>query len=174
MFRNAESPVSDIFDGAGVHPLRDLFDAAVRHKSVKLTCTRCGHAKIFSALALWWLFERKHAGLGFARWLTIACEKIFSSGVPGLRGNLETDALPCPSPHIALYARPSGGRFARGSLNGLVLRGTAKAGLRRAFSAFRVAPRPRDAAFGIRPFAANHSGPARALRKSPRCGPVRF
>ena len=51
--------MSDIFDGPGVHPLRDLFDAAVRNKSVRLTCTRCGHAKIFSAVALWWLFERK-------------------------------------------------------------------------------------------------------------------
>ena len=39
MFPNAESPVSDIFDGPGVHPLRDLFDAAVRHKSVKVPPT---------------------------------------------------------------------------------------------------------------------------------------
>ncbi|HEV2817647.1 MAG TPA: hypothetical protein VGW40_10570 [Allosphingosinicella sp.] len=51
--------MSDIFDGPPVHPLRDLFDAAVRHKSVKLTCTRCRHAKTFSAAALWWLFHRK-------------------------------------------------------------------------------------------------------------------
>ena len=51
--------MSDIFDGPGVHPLRDLFDAAVRHKSVKLTCTRCGYENSYAAAALWWLFQRK-------------------------------------------------------------------------------------------------------------------
>ena len=39
-------------------PLRDLFDAAVRHRSVRLTCRRCGHAVSFAGAALWWLFER--------------------------------------------------------------------------------------------------------------------
>ena len=42
-----------------VLPLRDLFDAAVRHPGVKLTCRRCGHARILSAPGLWWLFNRK-------------------------------------------------------------------------------------------------------------------
>ena len=41
------------------YPLRDLFDAAVRYASIKLTCRTCGHVTIFSAPALWWLFERK-------------------------------------------------------------------------------------------------------------------
>ena len=41
------------------YPLRDLFDAAVRHRSVRLTCTNCRHVTIFEAAALWWLFERK-------------------------------------------------------------------------------------------------------------------
>src|SRR5687767_11075448 len=40
-------------------PLRDLFDAAVRHRTVRLTCRRCGHAVSFASPALWWLFERK-------------------------------------------------------------------------------------------------------------------
>jgi hypothetical protein len=40
-------------------PLRDLFDAAVRHRSVQLTCRRCGHSVSFAGAALWWLFERK-------------------------------------------------------------------------------------------------------------------
>ena len=50
--------MSEVFDGPGLHPLRDLFDAAARHKSVKLTCVRCRHANILSAAALWWLFQR--------------------------------------------------------------------------------------------------------------------
>jgi hypothetical protein len=46
-------------DGPPLHPLSDLFDAAVRHKTVKLTCGRCRHANSFSAAALWWLFQRR-------------------------------------------------------------------------------------------------------------------
>jgi hypothetical protein len=41
------------------YPLRDLFDAAVRHRNVQLSCRRCGHTARFSGPALWWLFERK-------------------------------------------------------------------------------------------------------------------
>lgn len=41
------------------YPLRDLFDAAVRHRQVRLTCRRCGHQAVFDGAALWWLFERK-------------------------------------------------------------------------------------------------------------------
>jgi len=41
------------------YPLRDLFDAAVRHRSIRLTCTRCGHCNLLSSHALWWLFHRK-------------------------------------------------------------------------------------------------------------------
>lgn len=41
------------------YPLRDLFDAAVRHSGIKLTCRQCGRAAILSSHALWWLFHRK-------------------------------------------------------------------------------------------------------------------
>ncbi|MGZ8282468.1 MAG: hypothetical protein ACXWUN_05890 [Allosphingosinicella sp.] len=41
------------------YPLRDLFDAAVRRRAIRLTCPRCGHTAILSSPALWWLFERK-------------------------------------------------------------------------------------------------------------------
>jgi hypothetical protein len=41
------------------YPLRDLFDVAVRSRSVRLTCARCGHGNVFSSHALWWLFRRK-------------------------------------------------------------------------------------------------------------------
>lgn len=41
------------------YPLRDLFDAAVRQKSIKLTCARCKHICIFDGHALWWLFQRR-------------------------------------------------------------------------------------------------------------------
>lgn len=46
-------------ESAGLHPLRDLFDAAARQRTVKLTCRRCRHSTSFHAAALWWLFERK-------------------------------------------------------------------------------------------------------------------
>lgn len=48
-----------MLDGPPLHPLRDLFDAAVRKRSVRLTCRRCRHVQILSAAALWWLFHRK-------------------------------------------------------------------------------------------------------------------
>lgn len=41
-----------------VNPIRDLFDAAVRHETIKVTC-RCGNVGIFDPHALWWLFERR-------------------------------------------------------------------------------------------------------------------
>jgi hypothetical protein len=40
------------------YPLRDLYDAAVRHKAIKLTCRRCRRVTIFDGHALWWLFHR--------------------------------------------------------------------------------------------------------------------
>ena len=46
-------------DLPSAYPLRDLFDAAVRHRSVKLTCAKCRHVTVFSAAALWWLFHKK-------------------------------------------------------------------------------------------------------------------
>ncbi len=46
-------------DLPSAYPLRDLFDAAVRHRGIKLTCRRCGHEKIFNAHALWWHFHKK-------------------------------------------------------------------------------------------------------------------
>ena len=39
-------------------PIRDLFDAAVRHRTIKVSCA-CGNVGIFDPHALWWLFERK-------------------------------------------------------------------------------------------------------------------
>ena len=50
----------------GPNPLRDLFDAAARQRTVKLTCRRCRHATSFAAAALWWLFERNGWRDGFA------------------------------------------------------------------------------------------------------------
>jgi hypothetical protein len=41
------------------YPLRDLFDAAVRGKAVKLTCRRCRHTGIFNGHCLWWHFQRR-------------------------------------------------------------------------------------------------------------------
>lgn len=41
-----------------VNPIRDLFDAAVRHSTIMVSC-RCGNVGIFDPHALWWLFERR-------------------------------------------------------------------------------------------------------------------
>jgi hypothetical protein len=46
-------------DLPSAYPLRDLFDAAVRNYSIKLTCTKCQRITIYSSLALWWLFQQK-------------------------------------------------------------------------------------------------------------------
>jgi hypothetical protein len=51
MFRMGELPTA--------YPLRDLFDAAVRQRSVRLTCPGCGHQATYGSPALWWLFERR-------------------------------------------------------------------------------------------------------------------
>jgi hypothetical protein len=48
-----------VSDLPSAYPLRDLFDAAVRGRSVRLTCARCRHGVVFSSHALWWLFRRK-------------------------------------------------------------------------------------------------------------------
>jgi len=40
------------------NPIRDLFDAAVRHNTIKVSC-KCGNVGIFDPHALWYLFERK-------------------------------------------------------------------------------------------------------------------
>ncbi len=41
------------------YPLRDLFDAAVRGRAIRLTCSKCGHGSVVSSHALWWFFQRK-------------------------------------------------------------------------------------------------------------------
>ncbi|WP_129794044.1 hypothetical protein [Sphingosinicella sp. CPCC 101087] len=41
------------------YPLRDMFDAAVRQRRVKLTCPTCGHVAVFESAALWWYFRRR-------------------------------------------------------------------------------------------------------------------
>jgi hypothetical protein len=42
-----------------IYPLEDLFDAAVRHSAIRLTCRRCGRVAVFSSHALWWRFRRR-------------------------------------------------------------------------------------------------------------------
>jgi hypothetical protein len=52
-------------DFPSAYPLRDLFDAAVRGRTIRLTCPRCGHGAVFSSHALWWLFHRRGWPDGF-------------------------------------------------------------------------------------------------------------
>jgi hypothetical protein len=46
-------------DLPSAYPLRDLFDAAVRGRTIRLTCRRCRHAAVLDSHAMWWLFHRK-------------------------------------------------------------------------------------------------------------------
>lgn len=41
-----------------LHPFRDLFDAGVRHCSVKVTCPQCRRQSVIPTAALWRLFNR--------------------------------------------------------------------------------------------------------------------
>lgn len=50
MFRFVRAPPAN--------PLRDLFDAAARRRTVRLTCRRCRHENSFPAASLWWHFRR--------------------------------------------------------------------------------------------------------------------
>ena len=52
-------------DLPGVNPLKCLFDAAVRGHTIKLTCWKCGHARILHAHGLWWLFHQRGWPDGF-------------------------------------------------------------------------------------------------------------
>jgi hypothetical protein len=47
-----------MYPEGSAYPLRNLWDAAVRQHTIRLTC-RCGHVRIFHGHGLWWLFERK-------------------------------------------------------------------------------------------------------------------
>jgi hypothetical protein len=44
----------------GYRPPHNLFEAARKHYTIKLTCKVCGHWHIFDAHALWFLFERRY------------------------------------------------------------------------------------------------------------------
>jgi hypothetical protein len=48
-----------MYPEGSAYPLRNLWDAAVRGYSIKLTCRSCRHHRIFHGVGLWWLFERK-------------------------------------------------------------------------------------------------------------------
>ena len=41
------------------NPITTIFDAAVRHRTIKVTCT-CGNVGIFDPHALWYLFQQKN------------------------------------------------------------------------------------------------------------------
>jgi len=42
-----------------VNPVWNLFDAAVRHYNLRITCSRCDHAEVYHAAALWKMFESR-------------------------------------------------------------------------------------------------------------------
>ncbi|MGF7150093.1 hypothetical protein FHS96_003751 [Sphingomonas zeicaulis] len=37
-----------------------MFDAAVRHRTIRLECPRCRRVAVYDPHAIWWLFERRH------------------------------------------------------------------------------------------------------------------
>jgi type II secretory ATPase GspE/PulE/Tfp pilus assembly ATPase PilB-like protein len=40
--------------------LRCLLHCALHQRTIRLTCPRCKRERRFDAVALWWLFERRH------------------------------------------------------------------------------------------------------------------
>jgi hypothetical protein len=44
----------------GYRPPHNLFEAARRHYTIRITCKACKHTRVFDAHALWWLFQRRH------------------------------------------------------------------------------------------------------------------
>lgn len=42
-----------------VNPITTIFDAAVRHRTIKVSC-QCGNVGIFDPHALWYLFQRRN------------------------------------------------------------------------------------------------------------------
>lgn len=68
---------SQVPDLPTAYPLRDLWDAAIRHRTVRLTCAKCGHVSMLSASSLWYLFHRNGWKEWFAdvrrRCVCIAC-----------------------------------------------------------------------------------------------------
>jgi hypothetical protein len=54
-----------MYPEGSAYPLRNLWDAAVRQYSIKLTCLECGHVRVLHGHGLWWLFERKGWPQGF-------------------------------------------------------------------------------------------------------------
>lgn len=43
----------------GYRAYTHITDCALFHRNIRLTCRHCGHARVLSGYALWWLFERK-------------------------------------------------------------------------------------------------------------------
>ena len=54
-----------MYPQGSAYPLHNLWDAAVRGYSIKLTCRACGNVRILHGVGLWWLFERKGWSDGF-------------------------------------------------------------------------------------------------------------
>lgn len=40
--------------------LRNLEHCALHRRTIEVTCLRCNRVRRFDAVALWWLFERRH------------------------------------------------------------------------------------------------------------------
>jgi hypothetical protein len=81
---------------------RDVFEAAARQYSVRVTCTNCQHSLVFDPHELWWHFERKGWDQNFRR-----CGERFRCSVclrrsPAFeltRDEPERHRFPMPSPH---------------------------------------------------------------------------
>lgn len=40
--------------------LRNIEHCALHRRTIEVTCLRCNRVKRFDAVALWWLFEKRH------------------------------------------------------------------------------------------------------------------
>lgn len=88
------------------NPLRNLFDAAARGYSIKLTCWSCSHVRILHGHGLWWLFDQRGWLDNFkaVRWRLVCgpClrernQKIRNPKLELVHEEITGDPLPLPS-----------------------------------------------------------------------------
>ena len=94
-----------MYPDGSAYPLRNLFDAAVRQYSIKLTCQACQHVRILHPHALWWMFDKKGWPDSFRdvqrRAVCVPCRKLRAETVRNPRLELvheEITGEPLPLP----------------------------------------------------------------------------
>jgi len=97
-----------------LHPFADLFDAAIRHSSVRVTCPRCRRRVVFATAALWYLFSRNgwNDRFGHVR-RRLCCRVCYHHGGTKERPRLEFGDEPLTDTRLRMPTRADWAREAR-------------------------------------------------------------